>query len=137
MAKRKKAEQYRPQPFESSMGGSEHFTRIFDSMLKHQSFKNLSSSARSVYLILKLQYRGESFSTGSKVVCPYRTFNEYGIQNKTASRALTELEKAGFIRIERGTKQTGKNPNLYRNPSIYHFVSDWWEIKPTVQTARD
>lgn len=127
MGKRNKAERYKPQAFESAKGGNDHFTRVFESMLTHEAFKKLSSSARSVYLILKAQYRGETYSSDSTVICPYWVFNEYGIQNRTASRALQELETAGFIKIKRGTKQTEKSENLHRHPNEYKFVAKWYK----------
>lgn len=119
-------DKYRPQSFETCGGNHPRFMRLFEDMINHPNFKGLSSSAKVVYMILKAQWRGESYS-GSSVECPYSTFRSFGLASKTIGRATKELEDAGFIRIERGTIQTSKNNYLRRQPNLYTFTDRWKE----------
>ena len=118
----RKKQRYEAQPFESAKD-REHYTPFYDSMIDSEKFKKLSSSARTVLLVLKRQYKG-NYSEYATVVCPYSELNQYGLQNKTIRKALDELEQSGFIVTERGTRQCCGN--LHRNPNRYKFVDKWW-----------
>lgn len=124
MSKRKKPK-YVAERFESAKLGEEHYFTLYDSVIDSPLFKSLSNSARTVYLVIRRQYKGNY--SGKTVECPYRVFAEYGLQNKTVSRAIAELEESGFIEVERGTIQCAKNKNLRRQPNRYTLSSRWWE----------
>lgn len=121
----RKTAKYKPEAFETKRS-SDHFTRLYDSMLESDAFKSLTHAARTVYLILKLQYRG-SF-TGATVICPYKEFQSYGMNTATVRKALSDLEQYGFIRIEHGTRQY-KDSNLKRQPNEYTFSDKWQEYR--------
>lgn len=115
--------QYKALAFESSQNGHDRYTRIYSSMFESVAWKSLSHASRTVYFELKSQYRGNY--TGTTIKCPYSVFiQKYGMNSNTVSKALSELEAKGFIKIERGTKQC-KNTSLHRQPNEYTFSSDW------------
>lgn len=115
---------YKPHFFESTTS-NEHYTRLYDSMLKSDAWKDLNHSSRSVYTILKMQYKGEY--TGETVLCPYKDFQEYGMNTTTIKNAIKDLEEHGFIRCEHGVLVTG---NLHREPNEYRFISEWKDWHP-------
>lgn len=119
-SKSRKRQRYAPECFETSKP-SEHYTRFYDSMIDSVAYKKLSSSARTVLMILKRQYKG-NFS-GDTVICRYLDIQEYGMNTRTIKRALCDLEEKGFIKITYGTKQS--SGNLHRTPNEYKFISDW------------
>ena len=124
VGKKKAYSQYRPQGFETIGGDHVRFMRLFEDMMYHPRFLKLSSSAKVAYMILKMQWKGDSYS-GSSVVCPYNEFHRFGLANKTIGKAIKELETSGFIKTERGTIQTAKNDFLRRQPNLYTFTDDW------------
>ena len=117
MARKKKRV---PETFESCGKSNEHFTALYDSMIESAAYKSLSSSARTVYTVIKSKYRGDF--TGNEITCPYAVFEEYGLQHTTVKRALDDLENAGFIEVER---QGFTTKNLHREPNIYRLSSRW------------
>ena len=121
MARKKR---YTPEHFETT-ASSEHFTRLYDSMLKSEAWKDLNHASRTVYLVLKMQYKGD-FS-GKTIQCPYKVFQEYGMNTSTIRSALRGLEEHGFIKVEHGVMVTR---NLHREPNEYTFISDWqqWRV---------
>lgn len=106
---------------------NEHFTRLHDSLIKSVPYKKLSHSARTVYTILKSEFKG--WATGNNIICPYRLFNEYGLNNMTIAKALRELEEAGFIEIERQGVTVNKNLH-HKAPTVYHLSNKWYMDKP-------
>lgn len=120
----KKRTSYKAKSWETSRT-NDHYTRLHDELLNSAAYKSLSHAARTVYTVLKMQYRGDF--TGDEVVCPYATFNAYHMQNRTISKAIAELENKGFIKAERGALQTG---NLHREPNKYQFINKWRDFKP-------
>ena len=101
---------------------SEHFTRLHDTLITSKQYKQLSHAARTVYVLIKSQYKGNY--NGNRIIYPYRQFQEYGMNTNTISRAVQELEAAGFIDIER---QGFTTKNLHRQPTIYKLSSRWWK----------
>lgn len=116
-----KRNKYSPEAFETSKP-NEHYTRLYDSMLTSEAFMALTSSARSVLLILKLQFKGNY--TGNTVICPYSTIQKYGLNTTTIKNALLDLSEKGFIEIEYGTLQM-KGKELKRQPNKYKFIDAW------------
>lgn len=112
------------QPFETPKT-SEHFTRLHDSLIESGAYKKLSHSARTVYTLIKSEYKGDY--TGNKVICPYSKFRAYGMDGRTIPKAIAELEQAGFIEVERFGLVTGK---LYRYPNEYKLIDKWYKNKP-------
>ncbi len=116
---------YTPKTWER-VGGDRQHVSIYQSMCQSDAWRNLSHAAIRVYLIMKSQYRGDY--TGDTVTCPYKVIKENapGMNNKTISRAIGELETKGFIIIDRGTFVTG---NLKNEPNRYKFSDKWRTYK--------
>lgn len=95
------------------------FVQMFNDQLDSPAFKSLSPVARSIYLILRQQYKGGY--TGNDIICPYTTFIENGISRNSIPDNLHMLEAMGFITYEHG--------GLYHIPNLYHFTSDWKNIR--------
>ena len=124
MGRKKK---YEAERFETPVKG-EHFTRLYDTMLKSDAWKDLNHASRSVYLILKMQYKGDY--TGNTVMCPYKVFQEYGMNTSTVKKAITDLTEHGFIRCDNGIVVYHEgSKTLHRTPNEYTFVSEWIKWK--------
>jgi len=106
-----------------------HYVMLFDDLLDSPAYISLSSSAKVTYTILMQEYKGEF--TGSKVICPYSTFEKKGMRANTLSTALLQLEVFGFIKVDRG--------GLEHRPNIYHLVDDWKKIRTDedIRTAKN
>lgn len=101
-----------------------HFTPFFDDMIDSLAYITLSSKAKEVYMIIRKQYRGESYSPGSIVKCPYSTLREqYKIRNESIANAINELEIFGFIEVQRG--------GLEHRPSEYKLIDKWKTLNIT------
>ena len=114
------------EPFEA-VNGHEHFTRLYDSMLESSAYRSLSHAARTVYIELKKQYKGSY--TGDTVICPYKVFQEYGMNTVTIKNALCDLEEKGFIEVIQGTPQA-QGCNIRRQANQYRFTSAWKNYDP-------
>lgn len=109
-----------PPPFATAKGDwHTHYVVLFDDLLNSPAYIALSAHAKEAYTILMQEYKGDY--SGPTVTCPYSTFQKKGMRSNTLSRALTELEVFGFIRIDHG--------GLEHRPSIYHLTSDWQQIR--------
>ena len=95
------------------------YVMLFKDLLNSPAYIALSAHAKEAYTILREEYKGPE--TGPKVKCPYSTFQKKGMRPNTVSRAITQLEFFGFIRVEHG--------GLEHQPSIYHLSEDWKKIK--------
>ena len=95
-----------------------HYIMLFDDFLDSPAYINLSLSAKVAYTILRQEYKGEA--SGSKVVCPYSTFEKKGMRANTLSSSILQLEVFGFITVDHG--------GLEHRPSVYHFSDGWKEI---------
>lgn len=100
-----------------------HYVMLFDDQLDSPAYISLSSSAKLAYTILRQEYKGEY--SGSKVICPYSTFEKKGMRANTLSNALLQLEVFGFIKVDHG--------GLEHKPNVYQFSEDWKKI----ETASD
>lgn len=116
-----KRQKYKPESFETAKPNG-HYSRMYDDMVDSTAFKALSSSARTVLIVLKRQFKGNY--TGNTIRCPYKDIQAYGLNSTTIKRALSDLEQKGFIKIERGARQTA-DKNLYRQPNEYTFIDAW------------
>ena len=128
MGKKKK---YEPERWETPIS-DDHFTRLYDHMMKSEAWKDLKHSSRSVYTLLKMQYKGNY--TGHIIKCPYSYFQDYGMSTTTIKNAVRDLEEHGFIRCKVGTLVT---KNLHRQPNEYEFSSDWIEWKSDGKKKRE
>ncbi len=116
MSKKKK---YAPQRWETPVDGT--YTRLYEYMLKSDAWKDLNHASRTVYLVLKMQYKGDL--TGNTIKCPYKDFKrDYGMSSSTVKNAIADLENHGFIRCASGILVT---KNLHREPNEYTFTDDW------------
>lgn len=124
MGRRKKIP---PNPaFTNMKSGHIHFVALYSDMLVSEIYCKLSSAAKEVYTLIRLQYKGDY--SGNTVKCPYNTFQKkYGMRRSTVSRALTELESFGFIDILRG--------GLRHMPNEYTF-SEAWKTR-TIEEAEE
>ena len=95
------------------------YVMLFKDLLNSPAYIALSAHAKEAYTILREEYKGPE--TGPKVKCPYSTFQKKGMRANTVSRAITQLEFFGFIKVEHG--------GLEHQPSIYHLSEDWKKIK--------
>ena len=95
------------------------FVQMFNDQLDSPAFICLSPVAKVIYLILRQQYKGGY--TGNDIICPYSTFIEKGISRNSISENLRMLEAMGFITWEHG--------GLCHTPNLYHFASDWKNIR--------
>ena len=128
----KKSTKYKPLPFETARP-HDHYSRIYDDMIYSEAYKSLSHAARTAYMILKAQYRGNY--TGNSVICPYREFKQFGMGTQTVNNALSDLENKGFIQIKHGTKQA-KGSHLNRQPNEYIFSDKWKDCKKESDTEK-
>jgi len=80
-------------------------------ILKNESFRSLSGSARTFYLYLKGRYNG---SNNGEIRLPYSAMKGVGgcSNPRTISRAIKELESKGWIKV----KTRG---GLYRHDNYY------------------
>ena len=93
-------------------------------MLTSEAWKDLNHASRTVYLILKMQYKGNN----PTVKPTYKDFQKYGMNTSTVSRCIEDLELHGFIRCERGTVLYHEGDVVLRKtPNEYTFISDWIE----------
>lgn len=117
MAKKKQRD---PPPVFATKGTwHTHYISLFDDLLNSPPYIALSAHAKEAYTILMQEYKGKY--TGANVICPYSTFQEKGMRANTLSRALSQLEFYGFIRIEHG--------GLEHTPNKYHLVEEWKKIE--------
>lgn len=116
MAKKKSA---LPPSFATKGYGSNHFTPFYDDQLQSPAFIALSAVAVRVYIILRMEYKGDY--TGNKVICPYDTIVEKGVSRNSISKAIRMLEVLGFITCDRG--------GLGHQPTTYRFSNDWAKIE--------
>lgn len=128
---KKKKYLYEPDRWETPVSNN-HYTRLYDLMLTSDAWKDLSHSARSLYPLLKMQYRGNN--SGRTIQCPYSYLKEYGMNSTTIKNAIRDLEEHGFIKCVPGVHIT---KNLHRQPNEYEFISDWIDWKKGTTKKRE
>lgn len=132
MRKSKKT-QYQAQPFESSQNGHDRYMRLYESMFSSDAWRSLSHASRTVYLIIRNQYKGNF--TGNTLICPYSVFQKYGMNNTTIKKCISELERKGFIEVKSGTRQC-TSKNLHRTPNEYTLIGKWKDYVPSESEKR-
>lgn len=116
---------YKPQKWEHRDGyRSNHFTRMYDSMLHSPAWLALSDSAKWQYTVIKSQYKGgyqQTDGSGNAMVkCPYNDIQKAGIKsNETVSNNFKQLEAFGFITASH---------NGFKVANQYKFSDKWKEI---------
>lgn len=113
----------------ASITTSDHFVSLYRTMLNSEAYKDLRHASRTVYTILRLQYKG----IGDTVICPYKDFKEYGIDSATVKRSLTDLQEHGFIKVTYGVLVT---KHLHNEPNEYQFTTGWREWKKSQSTKK-
>lgn len=106
-------------------GAENKHVRIFKGMIEHPAYIHLTDKAKSLYLLLKLQYDGKynsgKYKTPDTVVCPYRDIERLLLIRKEDIRdVIEELEAFGFIKVE--------SRNHIRDPNQYTFIEEWHKI---------
>ena len=118
--------------FASCSGDKDRFGRVYDSMCKHQNYKNLSIGAKQFYTLCRVQsasvqgktclYKhGEEYKityTERDFVFPASHLKMYGIDRSNANRYFKELIEAGFIDKKESNKPIKK-------VNVYSFSSRW------------
>ena len=95
------------------------FVAIPKDMIRSDAWKNLSSTARDVFVLLKSKkVKADDFEV---VTLSYNEMEEY-IDRHTIKPAIDQLIENGFITI---TQRGG----LHRKRNYYHFSDQWRNIK--------
>lgn len=128
-----KKQTFKPDYYASKCGKHETFATVYDSMLKSEQFKNLSLSAKFLFLLCRNQLtsragretlynHGKEFEIlypDSCFVFPAKHQREYGLNDcSNVTKGLKELENAGFIRKYECNKHCWK-------VNVYQFATDW------------
>ena len=93
-------------------GYKERYVSIAETMILHENFISLSSSAKTLYLYMKYWACGkEEITYASSLAEKYMT-------KPTFRKARDELVNKGFLKYV----ECGK---FSRTPNIYKFISDW------------
>jgi DNA-binding transcriptional regulator YhcF (GntR family) len=79
--------------------------RLYHFMLKHPSWRTLSSDARSIFIHVCERYNG---TNNGQIVYAVREGQKIGVSKNKTARALHELIERGFLRIKRGAAFTHK-----------------------------
>lgn len=120
MGRKSRRQHSDPPAFATKKGWHEHFTPMFDSQLNSPAYNVLSNVAKVMYLILRQEYKGESYN-GNRVKCPYTTFMAKGISRNSIPEGIRMLEAFGFVECKSG--------GLHNQPNIYIFSEEWKKIE--------
>lgn len=122
--------------FASESGSQEKYFMMYESMMKHPSYINLSNTAKNLYNVCRTQARSkqgrsclykygkaehgeEWIYNNSYFVLPAKHQKEYGLNNRSnVSKYIKELIDAGFI------KCVEKNKHRHK-VNVYQFCTDW------------
>ena len=126
-----KKRKYEKKPFESALQPSDTSANIYESMILSEAWKDLSASAKVLYLTCKSQYYSEK---KKPIEGDYTTFtmnqakwaDKYHLYSKGNHRGfqrdMESLIVHGFVKcVECGA--------VTRTKSIYRFSSDWTNYK--------
>jgi hypothetical protein len=106
------------------------FVQLHTFMLKTRAWRSLSCTARAAYVHLASRYNG---SNNGELGLGCRTLgDELGCSRATASRALLELEDAGFI----DTMKIGSFARRNRKASEYRLTMFACNVTNTSATKR-
>ena len=120
--------------YNACIGNNKHenFGSIYESMVKSEQFKALSSPARMLYVLCRIQHkkqRRKSFACiitvknfgvkypDSCFVFPAKQQLEYGLQRTNSQRYFKELIEKGFIE--------NMNRINIEKINVYRFSSKW------------
>jgi len=93
-------------------GCKERYVSVTETMMLHDNFISLSSSATKLYLYMKY------WSCGKEEITYSSSLAEKYMTKPTFIKARNELVDKGFIKyLECG--------RFSRTPNIYKFISDW------------
>ena len=118
-------QRYKPQRWEHKDGyRSNHFTRMYDSMLCSPAWLALTDSAKWQYTVIKSQFKGgyqQTDGSGNAMVkCPYNDIQKAGIKSdETVSNNFKQLEAFGFITASH---------NGFKVANQYKFSDKWQGI---------
>lgn len=120
MAKGKNKNRYKAKLWQNGGSSNSHFLALYDAQSTSPAYKALSSKARDLYTILRIEYKNEYTDSRvgvDTVICPYSTIIQYnGLGKRSVSECIDELEQYGFIKCERGG---------FQNPNKYIFIDTW------------
>lgn len=131
----KKQTTFKPDFNASKCGKHETFATIYDSMMKHEKFKNLSLAAKFLYIACRNQHTSRlgreclyNHAKEHNITYPNNAFvfpakhqKEYGFNDRSnVRRWMKELIEAGFIEIYENNKHRWK-------VNVYVFISKWKE----------
>ena len=84
---------------------SEHYTKMFRTVMHTPAWAELSSTAKALYPFVKLEWHGPNYNNNGRIQFSYRqAAKALGIEPNTAMRAFHDLLAKGFLAItELGT----------------------------------
>ena len=117
--------------YTACVSANDTFDMIYNGMLKHMAFRNLSLGARYFYILCRVNSKGDGRSclyqhgkenntlyTEHDFVFPAKQQAAFGIDRSNGSKYFKELMAAGFV--ER------KEENKHRQKvNVYTFVDKW------------
>ncbi len=96
------------------------------------AWRKLGHAARQLYLIMLSEHAAAKGETGLRFPrydIPYSLIRDmYGMNVKTISNALNELDEMSFVYIDRGEWNTGSrknSPNYYKISPEHLWMADW------------
>ena len=76
----------------------EHWTKMSRNMIQTDAWRALSTAAHSLYILIKLEWKGPKANNNGKLRLSVRQAAELmGCNPKTAARAFHDLQAKGFI----------------------------------------
>lgn len=109
-----RARKSKPNFWESpSTSTNQHFGRIYRELVTHPKFKDLSLTARLVYLEMLEASAGKQVFTFSK-----GDYTARKLVDKTFRKAREELIEKGFLKVVYSGRLT-------RQPNKYSFSAEW------------
>ena len=121
-------------PFESFEGQSQsgHYIRLTFSMLKHDAWKNLKPIAKTLYIHLKMKYRG--MGRGVELECTYKEINQkIGLNDKSTKSAFDDLIQKGFIEVIENNQARMKANRYKFSDKWLHFGLSQFEYNKSLR----
>lgn len=76
----------------------EHFTKMVRPMMETDAWRALSSSAQSLYVWVRMEWRGERNNNNGKLRLSVRqAAQKMGVSTNTVTRAFHDLQAKGFV----------------------------------------
>ncbi len=77
---------------------SEHYTKMFRAVMQTPAWVALSSTAKALYVLIKLEWRGPNANNNGSIQFSCRqAATALGIEPNTAMRAFRDLQAKGFL----------------------------------------